>query len=714
MNSFIRMLKYVWSQWNRIIIISICALIAALLYSLSFATISPLLTVMMGQEGLHGWANRRINHQRYGVNFYIPEGVVSADPNSTEISYGLRIIKIKKDGLADRAGLKAYDLIIGTGSQKTGKAKSRASTSDLLEELAKAEKDAALELQVQRTEGARTRDITIDIKLESKPFYSDVLHRLLSFAPGDNTINGKERTIVFIVFVMALVTLVRCLSRFCQDYTVRKVVNTSLAHLREDAFEHVLTLPLGYFTSEGASDTVSKFVRDTAMIGDGINYVLGKLIREPLKAVALLLTAMIIDYKLSLIFMCSAPFGIFILTKFGQRMKKVARKSLESWARMLCKLEETIRGISVVKVYNQQQYEHADLQSINRRLLKQQFRIAKISAATDPVMEILGMLAASAGIIFGAHWVFSESMDTADFLVLLFCLGGVAEAIRRISPLWVKLQHADAACERVFGVVDAVPEVEPAEAFELEILKDRIEFKDIFFSYPGTDRPVLNGIGLTIKAGQNIALVGPNGSGKTTLINLIPRFYDPCKGGVLIDGRDIKDATLHSLRNQIGMVTQNVVTFNNTIAANIAYGKPQATRDEIILAAKRAFVHEFVTDMPDGYETVIGEDGAGLSGGQLQRIIIARAILKNPPILIFDEATSQVDADSEAKIHNAIEDIMKDRTTILIAHRFSTVIAADKIVVMDNGKIIAQGSHEQLARDCHLYQSLYETQLIKA
>ena len=488
----------------------------------------------------------------------------------------------------------------------------------------------------------------------------------------------------------------------------------SLANLREDAFEHTLTLPVGYFTSEGASDTVSRFVRDTAMIGEGINNVLGKLIREPLKAIALLLTAMILDYKLSLIFMCSAPFAIFTLGRFGRKIKKAARKSLESWARMLCKLEEAIRGIRVVKVYNQQKYEHADLQKINQRLLKQQFRIAKISAATGPIMEILGMLAASGGIILGAHWVFRGSMEATDFFVLLFCLGGVAETIRRISPLWVKLQQSNAACERVFGIVDTIPEVELPEAFELEILKDKIEFRDVVFSYPGTDRPVLNGINFTIKAGQNIALVGPNGSGKTTLVNLIPRFYDPGKGSILIDGKDIKDVTFHSLRKQISMVTQNVVTFNDTIAANIAYGKPQATRDEIILAAKRAFVHEFVTVLPDGYETVIGEDGAGLSGGQLQRIIIARAILKNPPILIFDEATSQVDADSEAKIHNAIEDIMKDRTTILIAHRFSTVVAADKIVVMDNGTIIAQGSHEQLARNCPLYQSLYETQLIKA
>jgi ABC-type multidrug transport system fused ATPase/permease subunit len=211
-----------------------------------------------------------------------------------------------------------------------------------------------------------------------------------------------------------------------------------------------------------------------------------------------------------------------------------------------------------------------------------------------------------------------------------------------------------------------------------------------------------------------VAIVGPNGSGKTTLANLIPRFYDPDSGQVLIDDVDIRDVTLLSLRNQIAMVTQNVVTFNDTIAANIGYGKPGASREEIIQAAKRAFAHEFIEPLPNGYDTVIGEQGSGLSGGQLQRIVIARAILKNPAILIFDEATSQVDADSESKIHKAIEEIMHDRTSIVIAHRFSTIIAADIIVVMDNGRIIAQGQHEELMRSCRLYQSLYETQLVKA
>jgi len=380
---------------------------------------------------------------------------------------------------------------------------------------------------------------------------------------------------------------------------------------------------------------------------------------------------------------------------------------------MLGKVHEVISAIKVVKVYNRQQYEHENFITVSRQLLKRQFRVAKLDAVTTPILEMLGMIAGAVGLIYGTQWVYENKMEPSEFFAFLIALGATSESLRKTSDVWNKIQKSNAAAERVYSVIDRQPEIESPGAYDIEPLRDKIEFRDVVFTYPGAEKPVLKGINLTVQAGHNVAIVGHNGSGKTTLANLIPRLYDPDSGCILIDGRDIRDATLFSLRQQIGMVTQDVVTFNDTVAANIAYGKRDATREEIIAAANRSYAHEFIELLPNGYETVIGEQGAGLSGGQLQRIIIARAILRDPAILIFDEAMSQVDADSEAKIHKAIEEIMKDRTSFIIAHRFSTVINADHIVVMEDGEIIAQGEHEELIKTCVLYQSLYETQLVK-
>jgi len=724
---FGRIFKYVWPQWPRVIVVVISAITIAILLSVSFITVIPLMKVMIGKEGIHGWIDRKSCSWKYGLDFYVPgtQEVVSGD----NMGRKLLITNVDGDSLAEAAGLQSGDSIVGVGDSVIGEQLQRETFSKLLETLATTnESTITLQVAQQTSPGA-----AVPIEMRRDDAYVENLgwgmfrgaqwgigvaviervQRIVSVLPRSQDARSKTKTLIYIMLAITAITIVRCLAKFYQDYLAEKVVQISINHLREDAFGRALYMPMGFFASERPSDTVSRIVRDTSVMGKAIKIMLGKALREPLNAGIMVMVALLINWQLTLLFMCASPLVLVLLVLFGKKMKKATRKSLEASSQMLAKLEETMSGLGVVKVYNQQEYEQRSFKSINDRLLKQLLKISKVDAATMPILEVLGMTAGALALVTGAYWVTSNQVDGEEFLGLLILLGVIAESVRKTSKLWNRIQEANAAAERVFSVIDQPIEEEKADAFELAPLRDKIVFEDVVFSYPQSQSPVLKGVNLTVQAGHNVAIVGPNGSGKTTLANLIPRFYDPDSGRILVDGQDIRDATLRSLRGQIGMVTQSTVTFNDTIVANIAYGKPDASREEIVSAAKRAFADEFVSVLPDGYDSMIGEKGTGLSGGQLQRIVIARAILNNPAILIFDEATSQVDADSEAKIHAAIEEIMRERTSFIIAHRFSTVVSADVIVVMDDGQIIAQGEHNKLIKSCSLYQSLYETQLVK-
>jgi ABC-type multidrug transport system fused ATPase/permease subunit len=719
MKAFWRVFEYIWPQWPRLIVIVISATLIGILFSLSFMTVIPLLKVMMGEEGLHGWVDRKICHWRYGIDFYVPDTIDFTNDDNSGIAHYLLITNVEQKSRAEAAGLLAQDKIIGVGNSITQESEP-IGRSRLLEELANATEKRSVSLQLLRSgqDGESEEQQQLQLDTGTNPFYIKFTINsakwIVGFVQRGIAANVKARAVIHIIILMGIVTIVRCIATFYQKYLAEKVVQVAIADLRENVFSHAMEMPVGFFSSRGTSDTVSRIVNDINATGRGVKILLGKALREPLKALFCLVGAMVISYKLTLIFLVCAPFVLGLAVLLGKKIKKYTRRSLRSSARMLGRLDGAVSALHVVKVYGQQEHESSAYQAINRVFLKQSLGISKVEAATGPTMEVFGMIAGSAALLVGVFWVTGANMQPSSFFGLLVALGISAESIRKSSDIWNKAQSANAAAERVFAVLDEPAEFEKPDAIELPAFSDRVEFKDVVFTYPGGDVPILKGVNLTVDAGCNVAVVGPNGSGKTTLINLLPRFYNTDSGQILIDGVDIRDVTLKSLRAQIGMVTQNIVTFNDTMAANIAYGRPNASREEIIDAAKRSYADEFISILPKGYDTVLGEHGAGLSGGQLQRIVIARAILKNPAVLIFDEATSQVDADSEAKIHNAIEEIMKDRTCFIIAHRFSTVITADIIVVMDNGQIIAQGEHDELMSTCSLYQSLYETQLVKA
>lgn len=720
MKAFNRIFEYIWPQWHRVVLTVSCALIVAVLLSVSYLTVIPILKVMIKTEGLHPWIESKVCTNRYGMEL-----------NDTSAS----ILDIDEEGLAYASGLKQGDSLLGIESVSDPNL-ADLDFSNLVRQLASTTAPSITVKIARSSSEVRGQSVFLSLPLKtphdsnamqdlawnwgkrtSVKFEGAVLakgQQLISHLPRDTSPEGKMKAIILIIELMLVVTFLRCIAKYFQAYIAEKIVQVTVTNMREDVFSHVLRMPMGYFSSERPSDAMSRIVKDTAEMSHALKIMFGKAIREPLNALVGLGVAMYLSWQLTLIFLGGAPLILIIVAQFGKRMKRASKKTLEASAQMLSKLQESVAGLTVVKVYNQQTNEVSAFRAINHRLLKQQLRISRIAAATSPALEIIGMAAACAALIVGARWVTQSSDQIAgeNFLALLVVLGASAEAARKASDVWNKIQKADAAAERVFFLIDQPLETDSSNAPAMATIKDAIEFQDVNFTYPGTTHRVLNQINITIQAGKTVAVVGSNGSGKSTLANLLPRFYEPEAGRILLDGKDIGQADLTSLRNQIGMVTQNVVSFNNSVAYNIAYARPEASQDEIIEAAKQAFAHEFIETLPNGYDTIIGERGTGLSGGQLQRIVIARAILKNPAILIFDEATSQVDAESEAKIHDAIEKLMVDRTTLIIAHRFSTVVAADQIVVLHKGSVVAQGTHKELLETCKQYQGLYKTQLV--
>lgn len=732
MKSFWQTFRYVWPQWPRLIAVFTSAMVFVLLLSISFMAIIPLLAVMMGGEGLHGWVDRNICERQYGLRFSAPKVADVADASGSV--WHLRVDGVNKGGLAARAGIQKGDRIVDVNKIAGATAESQVPYTRLLIEMANATRETIpvklmrssdqgpatiheINLATSRNEAA-IRDLNWGsfktLLWRAHLAGLGVAQRAVSVLPREQTSANQVKAVAIIMIAMLVITVVRCIAKFCQEYMGEKVVQVAVNLLREDVFAHVTHMPMSAFSRERPSDAISRIVRDTTIMGNAIKVLLGKGLREPMNSVALAVAAMVLNWQLALVFLCAGPLVVAIMASFGSKMKKATRRSLVAGSEMLAKLQEATVGLRIVKVYNRQTHELELFRRINDRMLKQLLRISKVEAATSPVLEVLGMLAGSGAIILGMSWVLTSGLEGEKFLTLLVMLGASAEAARKSSDIWNKIQQANGAAERVFEVMAQPVEFEKPDAMTLPPAKGNVEFRDVVFTYPGAEHPALAGVNLSVTAGHNVAVVGPNGSGKTTLVNLLPRFYDPDSGRIFVDGHDIGDVTLESLRAQIGMVTQDVITFNDTIAANIGYGRHGATQEEIVDAAKRAFAHDFISQMPEGYNTIIGEHSTGLSGGQLQRIIIARAILKNPAILIFDEATSQVDADSEAKIHQAIEEVMRGRTTFVIAHRFSTVISADMIVVMSGGRIIAQGHHEHLMQTCPVYQRLYETQLIQA
>jgi subfamily B ATP-binding cassette protein MsbA len=511
---------------------------------------------------------------------------------------------------------------------------------------------------------------------------------------------------------LALVLIFLAKGVFYYLYTVllEKVGQGVVRDLRERLFAHLHALPIAYFHQTPTGELISRVVSDITLIQNAVSQALVGIVKDLLQAVSLLGVIFFMNWQLASMSMIFLPLAVVPIVLFGRLHRMYSNQSQETMAVISNILHETIAGHRIVKAFGMEKYEAGRFGKAVGRLFTVIINDTKVRNFSHALMELLGGIFVAFVIWYGGHQVLKGNSTPGTFFAFLTALVMIYEPIKSLSRVNSTVQQGLAAAVRVFSILDITPAItDRPGAVAAKPLKEAIEFRDVSFTYDN-GATVLHNLNLTVRRGECLALVGTSGAGKTTLVNLVPRFFEVSSGQVLLDGRDLRDLTLASLRGQIAMVTQQTILFNDTVRNNIAYGEPERPEADIIEAARAAHALEFIKKLPQGFDTVIGESGAKLSGGQQQRISIARALLKNAPILILDEATSSLDTESEREVQKALENLMKNRTTFVIAHRLSTIRNADRIIVMQGGRIVEEGDHAKLLAQDGFYRILHGMQ----
>ena len=529
-----------------------------------------------------------------------------------------------------------------------------------------------------------------------------------TIAYGDN----PELKQYFLVGIgLMIVFAIKGLFFFGHNYSVGHLVQSLIVKLRQQLFDHLVNLSLTFFTRSKTGDLISRFTNDLHVFQNMLQVGVTGPFRDIPQFFLLLSIMFYRSWQLAFVTMILIPVAVFFIQIFGQRNKIAVSKRQISFGGLSSLLVETISGVRVVKAFGMEKYESKRFKAANDDLYKNHMRSVMIDSYSYPIIEIIGAAAGAAIVAYGGYLIINDQITPGDFTSFVISFFMLNEPVKKLNGFNLKLQEGFAAVRRIFDILDIEDEIVTSpNAKKITGFNQEINLNIKAFHYPDKDEPAVRDFQLRVQKGEAVALVGSSGSGKTTIANLIPRFYDITRGEITIDGNDLRDLDLVSLRKLIAIVTQDTILFNDTIASNITYGQPDCSKERMYAAARAANAHTFIKAQPDGYETEIGEKGGRLSGGQRQRLSIARALVKDAPILILDEATSALDSESEIEVQQAIEHLMENRTTIVIAHRLSTIRNADRICVMENGEIVEQGTHDELLSNGGRYQQLYEMQ----
>jgi subfamily B ATP-binding cassette protein MsbA len=515
--------------------------------------------------------------------------------------------------------------------------------------------------------------------------------------------------LMWIPVAVIVIYLTKGVCNYTQTILMSFIGQRVIADLRNNLYRRMQMQSLSFFTKNPTGILMSRITSDVGYVQGAVSEAVTSLLKDSFTLICLVFVIFYRDWQLAIIAMFVFPLTIYPIAKFGGKMRNIATRTQVTMGSLTTLLQETIAGTRIVKAFSMEEYESRRFAKENEHLFKLAMKSVSVSAVSSPFMEFLGGIGIAAIVFYGGYQVINGVSTPGTFFSFLTALIMLYEPVKRLTNVNNTIQQGIAGAERVFSIIDIVPDIKnDADATDLPKISRGIDIKDVTFCYEET--PVLKNVNLSIKAGEVVAFVGMSGGGKTTLVNLIPRFYDVSEGQILIDGHDIRHVTIESLRGQIGIVTQQTILFNDTVRNNIAYGNIEKTDEDIVQAAKAANAHDFIMNLPKRYDTVIGEQGAKLSGGERQRMSIARALLKDAPILILDEATSSLDTEAEIEVQDALEYLMKGRTTLIIAHRLSTIRNAHRILVLAKGEIVEEGTHESLLEKRGEYFKFYNMQ----